>query len=267
MRISRVYIEADLATGRVLELSPEAAAYVGRVLRLRSGDPLVLFNGHGGEFEAMVGAGSRGRFLVEVGAHRDLERESPLAITLGLGVSRGERMDYGLQKAVELGVAEVVPLLTERCVVQLDRERAVTRLTHWRRVMASACEQCGRNRVPRLGEITGIADWLETVAAVRRLVLSPVAATALADLPPPEGPVVLLVGPEGGLAPVEVALAERAGFTPLRLGPRVLRTETAVVAALAAIQGRWGDLGRGSGAGGPGGLPVLPPADDGRDNP
>jgi 16S rRNA (uracil1498-N3)-methyltransferase len=133
--------------------------------------------------------------------------------------------------------------------------------------MASACEQCGRNRVPRLGEITGIADWLETVAAVRRLVLSPVAATALADLPPPEGPVVLLVGPEGGLAPVEVALAERAGFTPLRLGPRVLRTETAVVAALAAIQGRWGDLGRGSGAGGPGGLPVLPPADDGRDNP
>ena len=248
MRISRVYIEADLATGRVLELSPEAAAYVGRVLRLRSGDPLVLFNGHGGEFEAMVGAGSRGRFLVEVGAHRDLERESPLAITLGLGVSRGERMDYGLQKAVELGVAEVVPLLTERCVVQLDRERAVTRLTHWRRVMASACEQCGRSLLPVVEPALELPRYLAGPrGGSRRMVLSPTAAASVAAIAERlvgnAAGVELLIGPEGGLEAAEVAAAVNAGFEPASLGPRVLRTETAGIAALALLQALAGDLG------------------------
>ncbi len=243
MRISRLFLDVDLSPGRVIELPPETANYVGRVLRLRTGDPVVLFNGGGGEWEALVGEGSRGRFVVEVGAHRDRESESPLAVTLGLGISRGERMDYGLQKAVELGVSEVVPLVTERCVVQLDAERSVSRRSHWRRVMASACEQCGRNRLPRLGEVTGIADWLMAAGEGRRVVLSPSGAASLTDLPPPEGRVTLLIGPEGGLAPAELALAGHRGFTPLRLGPRILRTETAVVAALAAIQTVWGDLG------------------------
>ena len=242
MRVSRLFLDADLSPGRVVELPPEAASYVGRVLRLRTGDPVTLFNGRGGEWEARVGEGSRGRFLVEVGEHRARDRESPLAVTLGLGISRGERMDFGLQKAVELGVAEVVPLVTERCVVQLDAERALSRRVHWHRVMASACEQCGRNRLPRLGEVAGVADWLAAASSGARLVLSPVAEAALGDLPRPQGTVTLLIGPEGGLAPAELALAAHWGFTPLRLGPRILRTETAVVAALAALQACWGDL-------------------------
>ena len=139
-------------------------------------------------------------------------------------------------------VAEVVPLVTERCVVQLDAERALSRRVHWHRVMASACEQCGRNRLPRLGEVAGVADWLAAASSGARLVLSPVAEAALSDLPRPQGAVTLLIGPEGGLAPAELALAAHRGFTPLRLGPRILRTETAVVAALAAIQACWGDL-------------------------
>lgn len=242
MRVSRLFLDGDLSPGRVIELSPEAVNYVARVLRLRSGDPVTLFNGRGGEWEARVGEGSRGRFVVEVGEHRARESESPLAVTLGLGISRGERMDFGLQKAVELGVAEVVPLVTERCVVQLDADRALSRRVHWLRVMASACEQCGRNRLPRLGEVTGVADWLGAAGSGTRLVLSPVAETALSELSRPQGSVTLLIGPEGGLAPAELALAAYRGFTPLRLGPRILRTETAVVAALAALQACWGDL-------------------------
>ena len=242
MRVSRLFLDGDLSPGRVIGLPPEAANYVGRVLRLRSGDPVTLFNGRGGEWEARVGEGSRGHFVVEVGEHRARESESPLAVTLGLGISRGERMDFGLQKAVELGVAEVVLLVTERCVVQLDAERALSRRAHWHRVMASACEQCGRNRLPRLGEVAGVADWLGAAGSGARLVLSPVAEAALSDLPRPQGTVTLLIGPEGGLAPAELALAAHWGFTPLRLGPRILRTETAVVAALAALQACWGDL-------------------------
>ena len=185
MRVSRLFLDADISPGRVVELPPEAASYVGRVLRLRTGDPVTLFNGRGGEWEARVGEGSRGRFLVEVGEHRARDRESPLAVTLGLGISRGERMDFGLQKAVELGVAEVVPLVTERCVVQLDSERALSRRVHWHRVMASACEQCGRNRLPRLGEVAGVADWLAAASSGARLVLSPVAEAARPQALPP----------------------------------------------------------------------------------
>jgi 16S rRNA (uracil1498-N3)-methyltransferase len=245
--VSRIYLDADLAAGRLADLPAETAAYAVRVLRLRSGDPLVVFNGRGGEYRARLAAGSHGRTLVEVESHSDRECESPLPVTVGLGVSRGERMDHGLQKATELGAEALVPLLTERCVVQLDPERAASRLEHWRHILASACEQCGRNRLPRLGPVTPIADWLAQAGGGARFVLSPTGEASLRDLPAPTGPVVLLIGPEGGLAPAELALARSAGFATLRLGPRTLRTETAVVAALAAIQGLWGDLG------GPGG--------------
>jgi 16S rRNA (uracil1498-N3)-methyltransferase len=243
VRLSRIFLEADLSPGRVLELPPETATYVGRVLRLRTGDPVILFNGRGGEFEALVGEGSRGRFVVEVGRHHDAERESPLAVTLGLGIARGERMDYGLQKAVELGVAAIVPLLTERCVVHLEPDRAASRLGHWRRVIASACEQCGRNRLPALAPVTPVGDWLTRLEGGCRLVLSPQGDASLGALAAPAGAVAVLIGPEGGLAPAELALARAARFTALRLGPRTLRTETAVVAALTAIQTVWGDLG------------------------
>jgi 16S rRNA (uracil1498-N3)-methyltransferase len=249
VRVTRIHVEAGLAPGRVVDLPEDPATHVARVLRGRAGDPVVLFDGRGGEFEGVLAVVSRGRVAVAVGAHRAVERESPVAVTLGIGISRGERMDYGLQKATELGVAHLVPLLAERCVVQLDAERSAARLAHWRRVVVSACEQCGRNRVPGLAPARPLPDWVGEEASERRLVLSPEADATLATLPRPTGTVALLVGPEGGLAPAELGVAVRAGFTPVRLGPRILRTETAVVAALAAIQACWGDLG---------GLPAAP---------
>lgn len=253
MRLSRLHVDAELRPGATVDLSAEAASYLARVLRLRPDDPLVVFDGRGGEYDGTVVSVTRAGVRLAVGEHRAVERESPLAVTLGLGVSRGERMDYGLQKATELGVQEVVPLLTARCVVQLDTERSASRLGHWRRVVASACEQCGRNRLPRVGAPQTLDGWLARPPAGLRLVLSPSAPLALRDLDLPQGPVTLLVGPEGGLAPAELTLAVRAGFTPLRLGPRVLRTETAVVAALSALGACWGDLG--------GGTPGPPPRD------
>ena len=246
MRVSRLHVDGTLVPGTRIELGGERAGYLGRVLRARPGDRLVLFDGQGGELEATVTAVARERVAVAVGLRREVDRESPLAVTLGIGISRGERMDYALQKSTELGVAAVVPLLTERCVVQLDRERAASRLAHWTKVLIGACEQCGRSRLPALAPVTGLSDWLAGRVSGLRLVLSPEADTNLADLTPPEGELTLLIGPEGGLEPAEIALAARAGFRALRLGPRILRSETAVVAALAAIQARWGDLGGGA---------------------
>jgi 16S rRNA (uracil1498-N3)-methyltransferase len=243
MRLTRLYLETALAPGRVVDLPEDAATHVARVLRGRPGDPLIVFDGRGGEFEGVLSRVARGRVAVAVGVHRPVDRESPLPVTLGIGISRGERMDYGLQKATELGVTRIVPLIAERCVVQLDPERAVARLAHWRRVVVSACEQCGRNRIPDLTPVRPVADWVGEEAGEPRLVLSPEGEASLASLARPTGAVTLLIGPEGGLAPAELALAVRGGFTPVRLGPRILRTETAVVAALAAIQACWGDLG------------------------
>jgi 16S rRNA (uracil1498-N3)-methyltransferase len=242
VRVSRLHVDTELTAGAELALRGERARYLGKVLRARPGDRLVLFDGRGGEFEATVIGLARERVDLAIGVRREVDRESPLAVTLGLGISRGERMDYALQKATELGVAAIVPLLTERCVVQLDAERAAGRAAHWGGVIASACEQCGRNRVPVLAPVSGLTEWLAVGPGGLRLVLSPAADAALGDLAPPRAGLTLLIGPEGGLEPAELALAARAGFRALRLGPRVLRTETAVVAALAAIQACWGDL-------------------------
>jgi 16S rRNA (uracil1498-N3)-methyltransferase len=161
---------------------------------------------------------------------------------LGLGITRGERMDYAIQKAVELGVARIAPLISERCVVRLDPERWAQRAAHWHKVVISACEQCGRNRPPQLAEPVKLGAWLGAQEGLR-LFCDPRAATGLRELAPPEGPVCLLAGPEGGFSSEERDLAREAGFTPVRLGPRVLRAETAAVAALGALQTLWGDLG------------------------
>ncbi len=242
MRLTRIFTEEPLSAGREIALSAAAAAHVGRVLRLRVGEELTVFDGRGGEYPATISE-SRGTVLrVRLGAQRPLERESPLRITLGQGVSRGERMDWVVQKATELGVAAIVPLVTERSVVKLDARQAEKRREHWRRIVVAACEQSGRNQLPDVLAPQPFAAWLAgSPGEGARFLLDPAASSGVRSIGPLRA-MTLLIGPEGGLAPAERALALQAGFTPLRMGPRVLRTETAAIAALSALQALAGDL-------------------------
>lgn len=244
MRITRIYRPGPLASGQIVELDGQAAVHLTRVLRLRAGDALSLFNGEGGEFAARLLEAGRRTARIEVGAFSPREVESDLELVLAQGVSRGERMDYTVQKAVELGVSHIVPLETARTTVNLDGERRDKRRSHWQGVVQAACEQCGRNRLPALQPVQGFDDWLATQAGTPglKLVLHHRSEQSLADLPPPAGPVTLLVGPEGGLSEAEIEAALAQGFRPLRLGPRVLRTETAALAALSVLQCLWGDF-------------------------
>jgi 16S rRNA (uracil1498-N3)-methyltransferase len=235
----RVFVDAPLEHAGEVSLEDAAAHHLARVLRLREGDTLTLFNGRGGEWDAEF----LGRRRVRLRAFSAVERESPLRITLVQGVSSGERMDYTIQKAVELGVFEIQPIACERSVVRLAAERAAKRVAHWQAVAAAACEQCGRNVVPHVLPVASLGDWLAVLPSdALRLTLSPDAPMTLRELPAPPSRVLLLVGPEGGLSPAERLDARNAAFSALRLGPRVLRTETAAVAALAAMQTLWGDF-------------------------
>lgn len=242
MRITRVFQPVPLASGVRLELDVQAVHHLVHVLRIKCGASLVLFNGDGGEYPAQVQAIGKHSVTVSLGECVRPLRESKLETVLAQGVSRGERMDYTLQKAVELGVSRIVPLLTEHTMVNMNGERRERRAQHWRSVMVSACEQCGRNVVPELDIARDYDAWLQADWGGLKLVLHQDGEKSLSQLPPPSGAVTLLVGPEGGLSDAEVARAQTAGFTVLRLGPRILRTETAGVAALAALQAKWGDL-------------------------
>jgi 16S rRNA (uracil1498-N3)-methyltransferase len=243
MRVPRVYVESSLAEGALVDLGGEAAVHLVRVLRLALGAELTLFNGEGGEWGGRIESVDRGRVRVRIADHRLVERESPLFLTLAQGISRGERMDYTLQKAVELGVSRIVPLTTERSVVRLDEARGERRVEHWTKVLRSASEQSGRTRVPELLPITRLYDWLtRDEPGLKLLLIRAEGAARLSELVP-DPAITLLIGPEGGFAGDEVAVALRAGYRALRLGPRVLRTETAAVAALGALQALWGDLG------------------------
>jgi 16S rRNA (uracil1498-N3)-methyltransferase len=220
-----------------------------KVLRLGTGDELTLFDGQGGEYACRIHSCRYDAAVAEVLSWRDVERESPLDLTLAQGLQSGEKMDLTIQKAVELGVGRIAPVLTRRSVVRLEGERAKKRAAHWRAVAVSACEQCGRNRVPEVAEPENLRDWLGRPpvppgAKPLRLMLDPGASVSLDAFPRPEAAtaVELLVGAEGGLTPEEADLALLAGFSAVRLGPRVLRTETAGLAALAAIQCLWGDF-------------------------
>ncbi|HET7755962.1 MAG TPA: 16S rRNA (uracil(1498)-N(3))-methyltransferase [Steroidobacteraceae bacterium] len=249
MRLTRVYVDAPLASGERIRLEGGAASHVTRVLRLRVGEALVLFNGAGGEFLGSIDKAHGGEVTVGIGEHVAVERESPLALTLAQGISRGERMDLVVQKATELGVSHLVPLLTERSVVRLEAQQADRRLNHWRAIAIGACEQSGRNRLPQVSTPLGLRDFLHRPGAPApgstagsRLLLSPEATRRLAELERPAGPVTVLVGPEGGLADTEAEAAVAAGFTPVRVGPRVLRTETAAIAAITLLQREFGDF-------------------------
>ncbi len=239
---ARLYCPLPLSTGAPLDLPEAAAHHASRVLRLRNGDELTLFNGKGGEFAARIERIEGRGVAVSLGERRDIERESPLVVTLVQGLATGDRMDYAIQKAVELGVAAVQPVIMVRSVARLDAARAEKRMLHWRQIAISACEQCGRNRIPDVLPLQDLDDWLAQPTAVSlRLLLAPDARGALGALARPAGSIELLTGPEGGLAPEETDAALRVGFTAVRLGPRILRTETAALAALAALHALWGD--------------------------
>lgn len=243
MRRIRLYVDTALALGAEVDLPQTAADHVIRVLRLGAGTTVTLFNGDGSDYAATLGTpGKRGAQAV-VHALQPATPESPLAITLAQGIARGDKMDWILQKATELGVARIVPLITARAEVRLDAGRSEKRMAHWRGVIASACEQCGRARLPQLEAPRALADWAADAGAIAglRLRLDPEATVGPRELPAFTA-ACLAIGPEGGLAPADRALLAQAGFTGLRLGPRVLRTETAGLAALAALQALHGDF-------------------------
>ena len=238
--VPRFFAPLTLSAGTEIEL-PERAARHCTVLRLRPGDDVVLFNGEGGQFSAELTRVSRGDVRVRLITRQEVERESPLAITLAQCLSSADRMDITLQKSTELGVVRFVPIASRRSVVKLSDERADRRVAHWRSVLVAACEQCGRNRVPEIAAITDLSHFLGVPGGQgTRLFLAPDASRDLKSLEPSHA-VTLLVGPEGGLAPEERRHAETSGFVPIRFGPRVLRTETAPLAAIAAMQALWGD--------------------------
>ncbi|MCM2329845.1 16S rRNA (uracil1498-N3)-methyltransferase [Geopseudomonas sagittaria] len=239
MRLSRFFVDLPLALGQ--HPLPEAQAhYIGRVLRLAAGDAVQLFDGSGQEFVGELVEVGKKSVQVELREQFAGLTESPLRIHLGQGLSRGERMDWAIQKATELGVAEITPLVSERCEVRLKDERADKRLAHWRQIAISACEQCGRSVLPTINAPLGLHDWLAQTAAELKLVLHPVAAPLASHARP--GSLAFLIGPEGGLSDAEVEQAQRAGYHAARLGPRVLRTETAPVVALSVAQQLWGDF-------------------------
>lgn len=242
MTTPRFYCPEILAQSGTAELPEQAAHHAARVLRLQVGDRVAVFNGLGGEGEARITDIGKRNVMVEIVSWHAVERESPLQVRLAQAISAGEKMDFTLQKAVELGIGNIQPLASERSVVRLSGERAEKRVAHWQGVVIAACEQSGRNHVPEVAPIRPMLDWLgEQDGSGLRLMLSPVAEVGLRDLLKPTGNVTLLVGPEGGLSPGEAEAAQRYGFTPVRLGARVLRTETAALAALAAMQTLWGD--------------------------
>jgi 16S rRNA (uracil1498-N3)-methyltransferase len=244
-RLTRLYFPGELAPGRECALPRQQARHATRVLRLKAGAVVTLFNGDGVEYHALVARVAGEAVTVRVGEARAGARESPLEIVLGQALSGGERMDYTVQKAVELGIAAIHPLAAARSVVRLAGERAEKRVAHWQAVAVAACEQCGRNRVPPVAPVAELAVWLARPAGgerALRLLLSPAGQAGLRELPRPAGAIVLLAGPEGGFTAGEEAAARNCGFTAVRLGPRVLRTETAAVAALAALQALWGDF-------------------------
>lgn len=241
MRLTRVFVEEVLATGRACTIGGTAANHISRVLRLRDGDALTLFDGRGGEYAARITSFRKDTVQVEVQEHRAVERESALDLTLVQGISRGERMDWVMQKATELGVRRIVPVLTERTVVRLDNRQGERKVQHWRAIVVAACEQCGRNRVPELTAPLGLHETLRALDTdATRVLLSPAGKLRVRDLPRP-AKVTLLIGPEGGLADNEQHAAVGAGFQQVQLGPRILRTETAALAALAALQHDFGD--------------------------
>jgi 16S rRNA (uracil1498-N3)-methyltransferase len=243
MRIPRIYQPIDLSSNKVVQLDATAANHLLNVLRLRINDPVIIFNGQGGEYSARVVEIIKRDVFINVAEFHAIDRESPLQIHLAQGISRGEKMDFTIQKAVELGVTEITPIITERCGVKLSQARWDKRFERWQKIIISASEQCGRNTLPRLNKITRFADFITQTDAVQlKLILHPDAKQAIHDLQNDMHNLILFIGPEGGITTTEMQLAQTNNFIGIKLGSRTLRTETAGLAAIAILQAKCGDI-------------------------
>lgn len=241
MRISRLYTNAALQTGRTLELDDDNAHYARNVLRLKNDSLIILFNGQGGEYLGKILEVSRKAVRVAIEKFIERSVESNLEICIGLGISRGDKMDFSVQKVVELGATKITPLITERCVVQFKDEKKSQRHEHWQKIVQHAAEQSGRTVLPEFSQISTLTEWVSLQSGLK-VFLDPHAEKNLAQLTPENNLVTLLTGPEGGFSDQEREFAKAAGFIPVRLGSRILRTETASLAALSAVQMLWGDF-------------------------
>lgn len=242
MRIPRFFVEMPLSCESEITLPDSVANHCARVLRLKVDAPLILFNGQGGEYRAKLCVVEKRCVAALIESHDPREAESPLQVTIAQGVSKGERMDYTIQKSVELGATRITPIVAERTVVNLKGERAAKRRDHWQGVVIAACEQSGRNQIPEVEPLVTFRHWIEQPREGLKLVLHHRAPQDLRAMEKPLGPVTLLIGPEGGLSEQEITLAEQAGFVSVCLGPRVLRTETAALTTLSLLQLLWGDF-------------------------
>jgi 16S rRNA (uracil1498-N3)-methyltransferase len=242
MREVRIYQPGNYQRGQLLELSPEASHHVAIVLRMQAGEELTLFCGDNREFAATINSVRKKTVLVTVGLVQEQNKESPLAIHLAQAISKGERMEIVMQKSVELGVASITPLITERCVVKLDKDRMAKKIQQWKSIVIAACEQSGRNTVPIVHSPLTLEHYVSAEQAKLKFILHPEGSSSWRDYPikPPE--VALIVGPEGGLTEEEIKCACQYDFLPLSLGPRILRTETAAITALSVLQAVGGDL-------------------------
>ena len=241
MRISRIYTPVSLNKHQSITLDDDNAHYVRTVLRLKEAMQVILFNGQGGEYLATLSEVSRKAVRIYIDDYIERSVESPLKLIVGLGISRGDRMDFSIQKSVELGATEITPIITSRCVVQMNQDKKIQRLTHWQKIAQHAAEQSGRTIVPELKDIQNFPDWLLNQQGLK-VFLDPYSNTSLNQLTPENNTVTLVTGSEGGFTDEEREFAIHAGFIPVRLGQRILRTETASLAALSAIQMLWGDF-------------------------
>lgn len=244
MRVPRIYLERDLAVGQVIDLDERAAHYVSQVLRMRAGRELILFNGDGKAYPATISDAGKKHVSCQLeNITLAATPPSPIQIELAIGISKGDRFDWVIQKATELGVTKITPLFTERVDVKLSGERQEKKQRHWQQIMISACEQCGRNDLVEIRDACRLEDWCTKLDSGLKLVLCPSQNEQLVSDERAPSTFTLLVGPEGGLSDEEIAYSFKQGFRALQLGPRVLRTETAPIAAISIVQHRWGDMG------------------------
>lgn len=243
MRIPRIFHDGMYTSGDILQLSPGASHHIINVLHMKPDQSIILFNGNGGHFDCRIQSiEKKHTVLVKIGHQHNDDKVSALNLTLVQGISRGQRMDYTLQKAVELGVTRVVPVFCEYGNVILAGERQDRRLEHWRKLVINACEQCGLNRIPSIQSPVNLADWFEEQHEGLKIILHPASDCNLSHLRQPDSNVIILAGPEGGFSENELSLAVANGYQAVRLGPRILRTETAALAAITACQVLWGDI-------------------------
>lgn len=245
MRIPRIFLDQDIEVGKVVELDDFASGHICRVLRMKAGRPLIVFNGRGGEYQAELKTPHNKKAEIDILSFEDVNRESPLSIHLGLALSKGDRFDWALQKSVELGVTNITPLLSVRSDRLGEPKRQERKDLHWRRLIISACEQAGRTEVPKISAPQASDIWMQAETSCPGFILQPNAPSAVEEikkLSESTGHLRIAIGPEGGFDEAEVDAFVKAGFTPISFGPRIMRTETAPVAVISVLQYLLGDL-------------------------